>query len=119
MDPQLRRAVEETGERLRSLGHAVEVRDPEYPLAAGNGFVARYLGGIAEDVARVPRPDRLQRARGASAGSAASCPASVAERAKRDAVAQAERIDSIFKHVDVLVTPTTGKPPGRPGSGRA
>ena len=34
VDPQLRRAVEETGERLRALGHAVQVRDPEYPLAA-------------------------------------------------------------------------------------
>ena len=53
--------MEETGERLRALGHSVDVRDPDYGVAAGNGFVVRFLAGIAQDVAGVPRQDRLQR----------------------------------------------------------
>jgi amidase len=56
VDSQLKHAVEETGERLRALGHTVDVRDPDYSVAAANGVSARYLGGIAEDVARVPGP---------------------------------------------------------------
>jgi amidase len=113
VDGQLRRAVEETGERLRALGHAVQVRDPDYPLAAGNSFIARYIAGIAEDVARVPRPDRLQRRTRGFGRIGRLIPPSVAERAKRDAAAQAERINAIFDEVDVLVVPTTGKPPVR------
>jgi len=113
VDPQLRRAVEETGERLRSLGHAVDVRDPDFPVAAGNAFVTRYLAGIAEDVARVPRPDRLQRRTRGFARLGRPFPKSLVQRAKRDAVEQAERINRIFTDFDVLVTPTTGKPPVR------
>ena len=111
VDAQLRRAVEETGERLRSLGHAVDVRDPEFPVAAGNAFVTRYLAGIAEDVARVPRPDRLQRRTRGFGRLGRPFPKGVVERAKRDAATQAERIDRIFTDFDVLVTPTTGRPP--------
>ena len=113
VDPQLRRAVEETGERLRSLGHAVDVRDPDFPVAAGNAFVTRYLAGIAEDVARVPRPDRLQRRTRGFGRLGRPFPKSLVQRAKRDAVEQAERINRLFTDFDVLVTPTTGKPPVR------
>nr|MBA2629997.1 amidase [Thermoleophilaceae bacterium] len=61
IDPQMRRAVEETGERLRSLGHVVERREPDYGLTVGNAVLARFLRGIAQDAARVPRPERLAR----------------------------------------------------------
>jgi amidase len=111
VDARLRAAVAETGERLRGLGHAVEERDPDYGLAAGNALLPRYLGGVAEDAARVPRPDRLQRRTRGFARMGRLFPRSVVERARRDAAAHAERINRIFDHVDVLVTPTTGRPP--------
>ena len=111
LDPQLRRAVEETGERLRALGHAVDVRDPEFTVGAGNASSTRYLAGIAEDVARVPRPDRLQRRTRGFGRLGKPIPKSAVERAKRDAATHAERINRIFTEFDVLVTPTTGKPP--------
>ena len=111
VDPQLRRAVEETGERLRALGHSVDVRDPDYGLAAGNGFVVRFLAGIAQDVAGVPRPDRLQRRTRGFGRLGRPIPARMVARARRDALAHAGRINRLFGDVDVLVTPTTGKPP--------
>ena len=73
--------------------------------------MTRYLAGIAEDVARVPRPDRLQRRTRGFGRLGRPFPKSVVERAKRDAAAHAERINRIFTDFDVLVTPTTGKPP--------
>ncbi|HEU0023427.1 MAG TPA: amidase family protein [Thermoleophilaceae bacterium] len=111
VDPQLRKAVEETGERLRSLGHSVTVRDPDYGYAAGNALTARYLGGVAEDVARVPRADRLQRRTRGFGRLGRMLPEGIVRRATRDAMSHAERINRIFDDFDVLVTPTTGRPP--------
>jgi amidase len=107
---QVRRALEETGEVLRSLGHHVETRDPDYGLAGPNAAIARYLGGAAQDVGRVPRPDRLQRRTRGFGRLGGLIPVSQVERARRDAEAHARRIDRIFDDFDVLVTPTTGKP---------
>lgn len=45
---------------LRDLGHSVEHRDPDWGMA-GLRVVARYLRGIADDAASLPRPDRLDR----------------------------------------------------------
>ena len=112
VDPQLRRAVEETGERLRALGHAVDVRDPDYGVAAGNGFIVRFLAGIAQDVAGVPRQDRLQRRTRGFGRLGRPIPAALvgAGQARRGGPRGA-RINRLFADVDVLVTPTTGKPP--------
>ena len=59
VDPAIARAVEATGARLRALGHEVAPADP--PYAPVNPIVTRYLAGIAEEVARVERPERLAR----------------------------------------------------------
>jgi amidase len=108
---QMRRALEETGEVLRSLGHHVETRDPDYGLAGPNALIARYLGGVAQDVGRVPRPDRLQRRTRGFGRIGRLFPQSQVEKAQREAEAHARRIDHIFDDFDVLVTPTTGRPP--------
>jgi amidase len=111
VDPQMRRAVEETGERLRSLGHSVDVRDPDYGLAAGNAFSARFMGGIAQDVGRVERPDRLARRTRGFGRLGRAFPAAAVARAKRDAAGHAARVNRLFDDFDVLVIPTTAKPP--------
>jgi amidase len=108
---QMRAALEATGEALRSLGHHVETRDPDYGIAAGNALVARYLGGAAQDVGRVPRQDRLQRRTRGFGRIGGLFPQSQIAKAQRDAEAHGRRIDRIFEGVDVLVTPTTGRPP--------
>jgi amidase len=54
VDESARRAVDETAELCRSLGHAVHPHDPRYGLV-GNGVAALYLRGIHDDVRGVPR----------------------------------------------------------------
>jgi len=95
---------------LRSLGHDVRRRDPRYGVA-GNEMVPRYLRGIHDDVARVPDPEQLEpRTRGfARLGSL--YPPALVRRARLAAERDARRINAIFDHADVLVTPTVGEPP--------
>ena len=51
--PAARRAVEETAELLRSLGHEVGARDPKYGQLLPD-IMPRYLAGVADDAAREP-----------------------------------------------------------------
>ena len=112
LDAQLRRAVEETGERLRALGHAVEVRDPEFTVGAGTRSSPATCAGIAEDVARVPRPDRLQR-RTRGFGRLGQARPRQRRWSGPSATPRSTRSASTgsLREFDVLVTPTTGKPP--------
>lgn len=101
-------AVEETAGLLRTLGHEVAQRDPDWGTI-GNQITVRYLRGIHDDVARVPHPERLEvRAqRFAQLGGLISD--TVLERARgagqhRDR----ERLRPIFEQFDVLITPVMG-----------
>src|SRR4051794_1896153 len=53
-----RRAVEETAELLRSLGHEVVERDVDYGTAGIANVLPRYLRGIHDDGAAFPHPER-------------------------------------------------------------
>src|SRR3954447_24310617 len=50
LDADWRRALEETAQLLRSLGHEVYERDPDYGRASFPQFLGRYLKGIQDDV---------------------------------------------------------------------
>ena len=104
-----RRAVEEIGELVRSLGHTVGGRDPDYGLLA-MPFFPRYFTGIREDVARMPHPQRLERrTRGFARVGAMWAP--FVERSRRLESECAERILALFDDHDVLITPMTAQPP--------
>ena len=104
-----RRAVDEVGELLRSLGHEVRSQDPEYGLLA-TAFFARYFHGIREDVLRMPHQDRLERrTRGFARMGLPWAP--FVERARREEAEHAERIFRVFDEHDVLLTPMTAQPP--------
>jgi amidase len=109
VDPEVRAAVQSVAGTLRSLGHEVTERDPEYRRAS-DSVTVRYLSGIAEDAERVARPERLQRrTRGfARMGRLA---ARMLERARRAEAGHAARINELFRDHDVLLTPTVGRPP--------
>jgi amidase len=109
VDPEVRRAVHETGELLRSLGHEVREREPDYGLLILN-VVARYLRGIHDDVASVPHPDRLERrTRGMGRLGALVTPATLA-RARAAEPRLAARVNRIFDDHDVLIAPVTTRP---------
>jgi amidase len=104
----VKRAVADAGELLRSLGHEVREKDPSYGLA-GNNVATRYLTGINDDVEAVPHPERLEsRTRGF--GRLGSLhPRKLGEAAERNAEKDAARINRIFDDVDVLITPVVGE----------
>ena len=112
-----RAAVEQAGALLRDLGHDVVVRDPDYPPAAVYAnFLPRFFRGIYEDVRKLPHQDRLERRTRnmARIGSLLSERRMATVRAGESAVA--ERIQSIFDDVDVVITPGNATGPSRIGA---
>ncbi len=103
-------AVADMVETLRALGHHVEHSDPKWGQL-GNGAVPRYLQGIADEVAEVPNPERLEPRTHAMARLAGRIPKSVLRRAHTAEARDAARINAIFERFDVLMIPTVGEPP--------
>jgi amidase len=107
---EVKSALGQAEELLRSLGHDVRRHDPSFGMR-GNNFVARYLTGIREEVLQVPHPERLEaRTRGFGRLGALYPPFTV-RRASRLAAADAETINRSWGEFDVLVTPSVGEPP--------
>ncbi len=100
-------AVDSMGETLRSLGHQTEARDPDWG-SIGNNTVPRYLGGLAEDVAEVPKPERLERRTRGFGRLGNLVPDKVLKGARRAEGADAARVGEIFESFDVLMTPVMG-----------
>jgi amidase len=100
-------AVADTAELLRSLGHEAEQSDPAWG-GIGNNITPRYLRGIAEDFARVPHPERLERRTRGFARLGRLIPDGLFERARRAEAADAARLNAIFDSHDVLMTPVMG-----------
>jgi amidase len=99
-----RQAVGETAELLGSLGHRVEERDPDWG-GIGNTITAFYLRGIADDVARVPHPERLERRTREYGAMGRLLPRPLFERAKQARERDRARVNALFQSFDVLVTP--------------
>jgi amidase len=107
----VKRAVEQTGARLRELGHTVERDDPPYPPLSP--ATTRYLAGIAQDAERAERPDRLQRRTRGFARMGSAIPRPVLEWALGED--GSERYRPFFERHDVLVTATNAVPPVKAG----
>jgi amidase len=114
VDPEVRAAVERTGERLRELGHEVFAADPDYGLI-GPAFVPRGSNGAHVYYARLPDGATVEpRTRfHATVGRLLGGPAlTVSRRAEPGLRRRAARI---FERADVVLTPTTAEPPLRVG----
>jgi amidase len=110
-DADARRVLDETVELLRSLGHELVERDPDYGPVAGLTLTALYLRGIHDDVHAVPHPERLERrTRGMERLGALVTPA-LLQRAKRSGEEIARRLAPLFAEHDALLTPATAAPP--------
>jgi amidase len=104
---EAKNAVAETVELLRSLGHEVDQRDPDWGMI-GNNMVPRYLRGSAEDLARVPHPERLESRTRGFARLGRLVPEPLFQRALAARDVDAARVNAIFDSFDVLITPVMG-----------
>jgi amidase len=104
---EVRRAVADTAEMLRGLGHEAEERTPEWGMI-GNNMVPRYLRGGMEDVDRTPEPQRLERRARGFGRLGRAIPEAAFRRALAAEKVDAERVNALFETYDVLITPVMG-----------
>jgi amidase len=111
VDDAVRRAVDDVTAILRSRGHEVEDDDPPYPQVSP--AIVRYLAGVARDVERVERPERLQRRTRGFARLGGAFPSAVLDWALRED--DWRRMSPFFERHDVLLLPAAARPPVRAG----
>ncbi|MEJ7788722.1 MAG: amidase [Thermoleophilaceae bacterium] len=114
LHPEVSRALEGTVALLCSLGHDVRDHNPALN-EIGLAFMPRFLKGMEDEVGAMPRPQRLQRRTRGFARLGRAVPARALELALRDEARHAARINRLFDDFDVLLTPTTARPPVRSG----
>jgi amidase len=115
LDARVRAAVERMAEVLRGLGHEVVRDDPPYRLI-GVTFMPRSMAGLREWTGRVPDPMQLdpRTLNNARMGRLFGGPVlALAKALERPLQRQVGRI---FRRVDVVLAPTTAKPPERIGA---
>jgi amidase len=116
LDPDAARAVSETVELLRSLGHAVSERDPDYGLGGIPEVLTRYLRGIHDDARGVAHPERLERRTRGMARLGGLIPPALLERSLANEGEFTSRLNRVLEDHDVLITPATASPPPRIGA---
>jgi amidase len=115
LHPDVRRATLEAADLLRSLGHEVVERDPDYgPLATGNVGL-RVLRGIADDAEAYLPLRRLEWRSRVLVRTGRAFPDGLVARARADEAGITARIGALWNEVDVLLTPTMAALPLRVG----
>jgi amidase len=117
-DADVRSAVSETVDVLRTLGHTVREHDPDLPYATTLDFSARYLRGTHDELRVVPHPERLERRTRTMARLGGLFPPWVMRRLGEHAAALTSRINRVFDTADVLLMPTMTAPPFEAGRWR-
>ncbi len=116
VDPEHRAAVEGLAQRLAELGHDVHEADPDYGLV-GPGIVPRGMSGVSEWLTEnVTDPSVLEprtRVHGRIGRALGGVPLRLSRAAEP---ALRRRTGRIFERYDVVLTPTTAKPPPRIGA---
>jgi amidase len=112
LDDGHRQAVERAAELVRSFGHTVIETQVDYGRVMANSTL-RYLAGVHDDAASMPRPQLLARTTRRAARLGGLVPASALRRARRAESTVAARMNrSFLEHdVDVVLTPLAAAPP--------
>jgi amidase len=110
LDPEIGAALERTAAALEGLGHDVDVAAVPYGHAPGASLIPRSMIGIAEWAGRAPDRSRLDpRTHHAARLGRAFAPllgvSHFAEEVAR------RRVGRIFRRFDVVLAPTSAKPP--------
>lgn len=115
LDPDAKRALEETVDLLRSLGHHTEELDPDYGLDTVPSVLTRMLRGVSDQAQAMDHPKRLERRTKGMARLGSLLPKSALEWSMNHEQELRERLGGVFTQHDVLLTPTTAKPPPQIG----
>jgi amidase len=105
-----RRAIDETTELLRSLGHEVSEHKLDFGMLMTGSFIPRYSHGIRQDILRMSRPERLERRTRAFKRLGAVAEPFV-QRARKLEADYGPRLLGLLGDHDVLMTPMTGRSP--------
>ena len=113
--PEQKRAVAETADLLRSLGHEVHEAKPSYgaPVLL---FLPRYAHGIAEDAAKLPHSERLEAPTRQLAWLGRKLGLESVAAVRRREAGYAARLGRVFQDADVLLTPSLPCLPRSAGS---
>jgi amidase len=115
IDPRELRAHEQAVELLRSLGHELVERDPDYPLWLGPHLIARYLRGAYESAIDIGHVERLElRSRHIVRAGELLGERGIARALASEAALNA-RLGALFADHDALLLPTTARPALRVG----
>jgi amidase len=115
LDGDAGRALSETVELLRSLGHEVSEHDPDYGLGTLTSLIPRYVRGVRDDAHAMAHPERLERRTRGMARLGDLIPPALLARALAGEAEFARRLNRVFDDHDVLITPATATPPPRIG----
>jgi len=115
LDADAARALQETVELLRSLGHEVIERDPDYRADAIPAVLVRYLRGVHDDAGAMAHPERLERRTRAMARLGGLISPAIVERMLAGEAELTRRLNGVLADHDVLLTPSTATPPPRIG----
>src|SRR5664280_638039 len=115
LDGDQARALEQTVELLRSLGHEVAERDPDYGMDSIPAVLVRYLRGAHDDAEALPHPERLERRTRAMARLGGLIPPALLERSLAGEAQLTRRLNEVLADHDVLLTPATASTPPRIG----
>jgi amidase len=115
LDDDARRAFEQTVELLRSLGHQLTERDPDYGAGAMPAVTVRYLRGIHDEAVKLAHPERLERRTRAMSRLGGLIPRSLLERSLAGEAELVRKVNRVLEDHDVLLTPATAQPPPRIG----
>lgn len=114
VSPVVRRALDETAETLRSLGHDVRPAEPDFGFTEAL-FSPRWLRGIRDDVERMAHPERLERHTRSLARLGRLIGAGALRRALDAEGAWARRVNRPLEDNDLMLMPTMPQPANPPG----
>ncbi len=104
-------AVHATADHLRALGHTVTEVELDFGPSAGVALLARYLGGVTQDLGNLAHPELVERRTRGFAKLGAAFPRSAIDAAIRAGAGLGTRVGRVFEQADVILTPGPAKPP--------
>ncbi|MFC7613790.1 amidase family protein [Actinokineospora soli] len=115
MAAEHRRAVADTADRLRDLGHRVTEADLPLGARPWPQFMTRYLRGVADDVARLPHPEWLEPRTRRLAGAGARVPDRTLAWARTAEAGLHALMVGFFAEHDLILQPGWVRRPSRIG----